>query len=162
MSFSSAEISRISGSRLAVFNRQYIETNGDIWIGTSDNRLNKLYIKDSTIGIGLKSTDSIVSLNKFLDKLKYPLLSNFQTEVDFGNELHINQKEFTIFNEKVKIGSIIATSIAYDAPTNKDLDELEMDVLEVKAGTSNTGSFKLLITGTEGSISGKFKINYSV
>lgn len=162
MTYSSAEINRISGSRLAVQDRKYIEENGNIWIGTKDNRLAKQYIKDSAIGIELNSLEPTISLKEFLRNLQYPLLSNFQTEIDFGEELYINQKEFTIFNDKVKSGSIILASVAYDAPTGKSLDELEMDVIEVKAGSSTEGSFKIIVTGTEGSLRNKFKINYTV
>lgn len=160
--YTSEEIKRISGSKLAVQGRRYIETNGDVWIGTSDNRLKKLYTKDKTIGVELEGTDPIVNLRDFLKNLQLPLIANFQTEVDFGETLYVNQKEFTITNSKVKEGSIISCSVAYDAPTGKDLDELEMDTIEVKAGDATKGSFKVLVTGTEGSLHGKFKINYSV
>lgn len=162
MAYSSAEINRISGSRLAVKDRKYIEENGNIWIGTKDNRLSRQYIKDNNIGVELDPLNPITSLKKFLTNLQYPLLSNFQTEIDFGEALYINQKEFIIINDKVKSNSIILASIAYDTPTGKELDELEMDVIEVKAGNPTEGSFKLLVTGTEGSLRNKFKINYTV
>lgn len=70
MAFSNAEINRISGSRLAVQGRQYIETNGDIWMGTADNRLTKYYIKDKTIGVELQPTDPVVDLKTYLKALE--------------------------------------------------------------------------------------------
>lgn len=162
MAFTNAEINQISGSRTAVRGKQYIDNDGNIWVGTTDNRLKRTYLRDTNIGVKVDDSVQIQSLKDFIKNLTLPLISNFQTEIDFGSELHINQKEFTITNSKVRSYSIIQCSVAYDAPTGKDLDELEMDVLEVKAGAPTDGSFKLLVTGTEGSISGKFKINYSV
>lgn len=70
MAFSNAEISRISGSRLAVFNRKYIEDNGNIWIGTVDNRLKRLYLKDTQVGVELHPTDSTTNLKDFLIALE--------------------------------------------------------------------------------------------
>lgn len=66
MAFSNAEINRISGSKLAVQGRQYVETNGDIWIGTSDNRLKLYYTKDVTIGVELQPTDPVVNLKQYI------------------------------------------------------------------------------------------------
>lgn len=70
MAFSNAEINRISGSRLAVQGRQYIETNGDIWIGTADNRLKKYYVKDVTVGVELSPVDPVISLQQYLKALE--------------------------------------------------------------------------------------------
>ena len=50
----------------------------------------------------------------------------------------------------IKQGDIIIANIAYDAPTNKSLDEIEMDGIICTAGTSS-----------EGSLTNKFKINYT-
>lgn len=69
MSYSSAEINRISGSRLAVQGRKYIEQNGDVWIGTKENRLKRVYLKDTQIGVELYSDEPTVSLKTYLRTL---------------------------------------------------------------------------------------------
>ena len=85
-----------------------------------------------------------------------------QIEVDFGS-LPVSEKLFTITDELVKTTNKIIASIAYDKPTNKDLDELEMDDLSIKAGNASNGTFKLFIKEANGSyLADKFKINYTV
>jgi len=69
MAYSSAEINRISGSRLAVQGRKYTEQNGDIWIGTKENRLKRLYLKDTHVGVELEATEPVTSLKQYLKTL---------------------------------------------------------------------------------------------
>jgi hypothetical protein len=85
-----------------------------------------------------------------------------QTEVDFGST-PLSEKLFTITDAAATTSSKITCSLAYDAPTSKDLDELDMDNIIVRAGNSATGSFSLYVTTADGSyLADKFKINYII
>jgi hypothetical protein len=84
-----------------------------------------------------------------------------QTEVDFG-AVGVESAVFTVSDATVTTSSHIIASIAYDAPTGKDLDELEMDSFQLKCGNCSTGSFQILVVAREGYVADKFKINYKV
>lgn len=83
-----------------------------------------------------------------------------QTEVDFG-ATPLPFASFTVTDASVSASSQITGSVAYEAPTGKDLDELEMDTIDVKFGP-DVGQFTIYVTGQEGYLEGKFKINYLV
>lgn len=84
------------------------------------------------------------------------------TEIDFG-ALPVYQKEFTITDASVLATSNITASLAYEAPTDKDLDELEMDYLTIICGQATNGTFKMLVKSIDNSyLADKFKINYSI
>ena len=83
-----------------------------------------------------------------------------QIEIDFGT-IPISEKEFTITDEEVLITSQITGNVAYEAPTGKELDELEMDSIDLKFA-SGSGQFKIYAKGLEGYLEGKFKINYLI
>ena len=88
--------------------------------------------------------------------------SGGRTEIDFG-ALPVYQKEFTITDASVLTTSNITASLAYEAPTDKDLDELEMDSLTIICGQATNGTFKMLIRAIDSSyLADKFKINYSI
>lgn len=84
----------------------------------------------------------------------------FQTEVDFG-ALPVSEASFIVINSNVTPSSNIVGTVAYVAPTGKDLDELEMDELDLKFG-SGGGQFTIYARGRDGYIADKFKINYVV
>lgn len=85
-----------------------------------------------------------------------------QTEVDFG-VTPVVQGTFTITEATATATSKIVATLAYEAPTGKDLDELEMDDLIIKCGPAGVGSFTMFITAADGSyLADKFKINYSI
>ncbi len=85
-----------------------------------------------------------------------------QTEIDFGST-PINSKIFTITEASATATSKILVSVAYDAPTGKELDELEMDTLYVTAGNASAGQFDLIVSAIDGSyLHDKFKINYLI
>ncbi len=85
-----------------------------------------------------------------------------QTEVDFG-ATPIAEQKFTITDAAATISSKIMATLAYDAPTSKDLDEVEMDDLIIKCGNATAGFFEMFIRAVDGSyLSGKFKINYII
>lgn len=83
-----------------------------------------------------------------------------QTEINFGT-VPISEKEFTITDSDVLISSQIIGTVAYEAPTEKELDELEMDSIDLKFAPGN-GEFKIYAKGLEGYLEGKFKINYLI
>ena len=83
-----------------------------------------------------------------------------QTEIDFG-VTPVAELEFTIVDADVSPTSQLMGGVAYEAPTGKDLDELEMDQLDLKFAP-DTGQFKLYVTGLTGYVAGTFKINYLI
>lgn len=163
MSYTSSEILRISGSRLGVNGKQYVQTNGDLWIGQSDGRLKRKYISDLTVSAQPDPTQPKVDLREYLASLiNEAQASNVvQVEVDFGDTLYTKYKTFTISDSSVVEGAKIIANIAYDAPTGKDLDEIEMDEIICTAGNVINGSFDLMVKSLSGSLRNKFKVNYS-
>lgn len=84
-----------------------------------------------------------------------------QTEVDFGST-PVSEALFTITEATATATSKIIGSVAYAAPTGKDLDELEMDSLELKFGPKGVGEFYIYARGMDGYVADKFKINYQI
>lgn len=87
---------------------------------------------------------------------------NSQTEVDFGNLNYVTEQTFVITDANVTASSKITAQLAYDQPTAKDLDEVEMDDLVISCGQCGTGSFSMVVQSLTGSLYGKFKINYMI
>ncbi len=83
-----------------------------------------------------------------------------QTEIDFG-ATPISEKSFTITDTSVLVTSQLIGNVTYEAPTDKELDELEMDSLDLKFAPGD-GQFILYARGLDGYIADKFKINYLV
>ena len=83
-----------------------------------------------------------------------------QTEIDFG-ATPVAEASFTITDAGVTSASIITGSVAYLAPTGKDLDEIDMDELSLSFG-AGSGSFTIFARGLSGYIADKFIINYHV
>lgn len=84
-----------------------------------------------------------------------------QTEIDFGST-PVESSTFTVTDSAVSATSQIIAQVAYEAPTGKDLDEIEMDSLSIRCAPGS-GQFTMFITSTDGSyLSGTFKINYVV
>lgn len=94
------------------------------------------------------------------NRVKPENLQTYQTEVDLG-DLPVSESSFTVVNSIVTISSKITGSVAYETPTGKDLDEVEMDAIDLKFGPGN-GQLTILIKGLEGYLHNKFKINYSI
>lgn len=81
-----------------------------------------------------------------------------QCEIDFG-DTPIEQADFVVMDAAITTDSVVFGSVAYAAPTGKDLDELEMDDLSLRFGVGN-GFLTINAGGQSGLVSGKFKINY--
>lgn len=86
-----------------------------------------------------------------------------QTEVDFGSTPLYSQT-FTIADSRITSTSKFIAQLAYDAPTGKSLDELDLDNISIQIGlgTAALGSMQIVVTGLTGYLSGKFKINYLI
>lgn len=82
-----------------------------------------------------------------------------ETEIDVGSTPVI-EASVAVANASISTSSKIIGGVAYKAPTGKDLDELEMDVLEVKFEPA-LGSMNVHIKGLEGYIADKFIIWYA-
>jgi hypothetical protein len=83
-----------------------------------------------------------------------------QTEVDFG-ATPVQEASFTIVDADVGPTSQLIGNVAYEAPTGKDLDEVEMDAIDLKFGPGS-GQFSLYARALDGYIADKFKINYLI
>lgn len=83
-----------------------------------------------------------------------------QTEIDFG-ATPVAEASFTVADSTVTALSQIIGSVAYEAPTGKDLDELEMDGIDLKFGPG-VGQLTIYARGMDGYVADKFKINYIV
>lgn len=85
----------------------------------------------------------------------------FQTEVDFG-ALPVYTGTFTVTDANVSATSQIIAQMAYEAATDKDLDETEMDYLDIRCAPG-VGQFTMFIDSRDSSyLHDKFKINYTV
>lgn len=83
-----------------------------------------------------------------------------QTEIDFGTT-PVSEGSFTITHTGVTSNTKIIASMAYDTPTDKDLDELDMDDLIIRCGNATTNQFTMFVRTADGSyLADKFKINY--
>lgn len=82
-----------------------------------------------------------------------------QTEIDFSTT-PIDASGFVIVDAEVTPASIIVGSVAYDAPTGKDLDEMEFDNFDLRF-SAGSGQFTLYAKSLEGYVADKFKINYA-
>lgn len=83
-----------------------------------------------------------------------------QTELDFG-ATPVYEAEFTITDADVSATSQILMSVAYEAPTGRDLDEVEMEPFNARCGPG-TGQFSAHIIALEGPIDGLYKFNYLI
>ncbi len=84
-----------------------------------------------------------------------------QIEIDFGTT-PISENIFTVTDADISVGSQLIGQLAYEAPTGKDLDEIEMDDLLIKC-QPGSGQFVMFIRSIDGSyLADKFKINYLI
>lgn len=81
-----------------------------------------------------------------------------QAEIDVG-ATPVAEATVAVTDAGISTSSKIIGGLAYIAPTDKDLDELEMDALDILF-EPGTGSMNVLIKGLEGYIADKFKIWY--
>lgn len=136
---------------------------------TGDNAVNSLYS-----GLAASKQDTLVSATNIKTINGSSVLGSgnlvvsgatniTQVEVDFGTT-PVAEATFTIADANATFtGTKIIATLAYNAPTGKDLDEVEMDDLIIKCGNSTVGFFEMFIRSVDGSyLEGKFKINYII
>jgi hypothetical protein len=83
-----------------------------------------------------------------------------QTEIDFGTT-PVSEASFTVGDEDDFVDSRITGDVAYEAPTSKDLDELDMDGLELKFAPGDK-ALTIYARARDGYVADKFKINYLI
>lgn len=84
-----------------------------------------------------------------------------RVEVDFGTT-PVGEATFTVIDSSVTAGSHIIAQVAWEAPTSKDLDEMEMDDILLRCAP-DAGQFTIFARATDRSyLHDKFKINYVV
>lgn len=158
--YSSAEINRISGSRLAVYNRKYTEDNGDIWIGTADNRLKRLYLKDVNVGVELYGSDPTQDLKTYLRNLEtsIPSTKAVQVEINFGELLFPETLLIEITDTEIKNTSIITPSISISK--DRDYDELEFNQFNTNTVLINEGQgYSVIVSDYNRQAEGKYLLN---
>lgn len=84
-----------------------------------------------------------------------------QTEVDFG-AVPVPDATFTVIDVDVAPTSHLIAQVAWEAPTGKDIDEIEMDDLQIRCKPAS-GSFDMFIRAADGSyLADKFLVNYLI
>jgi len=162
MANSSDELRRIHSLGRATEGKKYYQDDGKVFIGTDNGRLKLLEKSNSVlfkpvVELDVNNTQSAIEevLNLFIKS------RSKQTEVDFGS-IAISEQIFTILDSDINVDKKIVAELAYDSPTNKDLDETEMDYLNIRCSAGD-GFFKMFITSNDGSyLHDKFKINYTL
>lgn len=86
------------------------------------------------------------------------ILSVQTAEIDFG-ATPLRSKTFTITDAGITPSSVILVCQSGAAATGEDQDENEMDTLILRAAPAS-GSMTLYATAMEGTVCGKFKVNY--
>lgn len=155
-----------------------VNVNADWNAGSGDAQiLNKPAFSDATISTSdITTNNATTAKHGFLSKLPggtatflradgafaspTASASISQTEIDFG-ATPVAEASFTITDAAVSAASRIIGTVAYVAPTGKDLDELEMDGLDLKFAPGS-GQFTLYARGLDGYVADKFVVNYQV
>lgn len=156
MAYNKTDIRRIHSQGTAVKDRLYIDDEGNKYIGLSTGRL-KVFTegKSTTLNSDLDSTTVEQGITELISRYK-------QVEVDFGDALYQSYRIFEINDSDAEVGRKILAEVAYEAPTGKSLDEIEMDEFTVNAGCSEKGKINLIVKSLSGNLHDKFKINYWV
>lgn len=161
MALSGRELNQISSRKLATNNKRYYGDNEKIYIGTPDGRLRLL---DKASVSPFTPVENILANNiqEAIEDVNSRLIERSkEIEIDFGLDLYQTQKIFNIIDINILETNKIIANLMYKAPTNKDLDELEMDELTLKC-KANNGSVDILVTSLLGSVYGCYIINYQI
>ena len=103
--------------------------------------------------------DTDLNINKYWNGTAWVAESISEIQIDVG-DLPVYEASVYVANPSVTINSNITGSVAYKKPTNKDIDELDMDSFTLKF-EALAGGFNVKIKGNEGSIHGEFIISYT-
>lgn len=170
MIFTLSQINSLWSTRTAVSDKMYVCEDGFVYQGLSDGTVKRIIVGSlDDYKAEIKKQELVVAEEEYnqqntLIKITETLSKSTtkQVEVNFGTHGQF-ENEFTINDVDALISSKISASLAYEAPTGKDLDELQMDDLIIKAGSDRDKTFKLFITAADGSpLEGNFKINYKI
>ncbi len=83
-----------------------------------------------------------------------------QVEIDFG-EIPMYESLFVVEDEDAQPFSMVMAQIAMEPADDKELDEITMDGIEIKAYATD-GQVNLQVRGLDGYLHGKFVVNYVV
>lgn len=145
MAYSLEELNRISGSRIAVRGKKYVESNGNIWQGTSDNRLKKIFLRDKNVGVRISDEVPIEDLKDFLTAFNARiegLEDSFNTIVT-----ETTNSDFTI-NPLVNVYYVDCTSRDITATFDLSTTYNRMILFVRVDNTTNTFSIKSTISTT--------------
>jgi hypothetical protein len=119
MIYTIEELNRISGSRLAVNGRIYLDNKGNKYKGTVNGRIEQINISDRNVNIKLEVDDTPQSLRNFLINLK-----NFtESSIELLKNLLSNKQDKLISGENIKTinsesllgsGNIVISGSSYD------------------------------------------------
>ena len=144
MIYTVEELNRISGSRLAVNGRIYLDNKGNKYKGTVNGRIEQINISDRNVNIKLEVDDTPQSLKNFLVNLK-----NFtESSIELLKNLLSNKQDRLISGENIKTinnesllgsGNIIISGSSYDGdPTIIDQDSNHRFVTDTEKSTWNS------------------------
>lgn len=139
MPYTRFQIESIDKQKKAVLHQSYLDERGLMWIGMPGG------------GLAIKATRD----SDFND-----LSKTNQVEIDFGN-IAVSDALFFVTDTNIKPSSFIVAQMSYDAATDKDEDETEMDYLQIRCKAGD-GFFTMFVNSSDGSyLHDKFKINYN-
>ena len=94
MIYTIEELNRISGSRRAIEGRQYKDTKGNIYIGTSTGRLEQRSISDKYVNVKLETDSKNENLNSTLNTIN--------SNIDSLNNSLTNKQDLLVSGENIK------------------------------------------------------------
>lgn len=112
-------------------------------------------------------TSQATTQNKYLisdtsGNWSFSSLGMGQTEVDWGdNSTNEDVMSFTVTDATITSGQRITAQVAYEAPTGRDVDELDGQPLTCMC-VAGSGQFTLVMQSLNGPFNGKVKVNYTV
>lgn len=155
------EIESLNRQRLGTKGREYIDNEGNKYIGIENGWIK---IKDKGVDTTFNATSTLPQENvqDAIEAIDTRVSTRSkQVEIDFGSELYQKQKMFVIMDGDVVAGDIIIAQLAYDAPPGKDVEELWLEDIIFKCGAFD-GGFNMLATSLIGSVTDKFLVNYYI
>lgn len=160
---SDQQIQIINSNRSAKTTDRYLDSKGNVWVGGVNGRL---FLPPYSTELPSSKTDGSLSVEQRLLNLEASVapikdIKFKQVQIDFGATLYQQDRIFNVPDSDITEISIIQAQIAYLQPSGKDLDELTMDDIVIKAGVSN-GIATLYVSSITGSLYGKFWIAYSI
>lgn len=139
-----ADISRISGSRLAIKGQFYLDTKGNKYKGTAEGRLEQVYTIDKTIAVKLNVDDKPQKLNEYLLSLKdttegLAAYDAFVTEYLNGvayaqktgysefNYTGDNLTEIVIYKDSTKVNLLFTKTLTYTGDNLTRIETINSD-----------------------------------